>query len=139
MNLFLFYRRGENISSDDVRNWGLRWEEAILAEKTPTPSPSATPDHTHNQFPSPWDKNFSPQEPVEAWILGTPAEQNVKSKCSLLSFPYILIFLEKDQILREVLFNKFLDDFLFDPGIQDVGYQAGITQDIAGPTSPLSK
>lgn len=56
-----------------------------------------------------------------------PAEQNVKSKWSLQSFPYILIFLEKDQILREVLFNEFLDDFLFDPGIQDVGYQAGIT------------
>lgn len=61
------------------------------------------------------------------WTLWTPAEQNPNPERSLLSFPYILVFLEKDQILWEVLFNKFLDDILLDSGIQDIGDQTGIT------------
>lgn len=75
----------------------------------------------------------------ELCVLLCSAGAFTKSQCSSQCFPYILIFLEKDQILWEVLFNKFLDDFLLDSGIQDIGDETRITQDIAGSTRSLSK
>lgn len=112
--MYIFMIGGENMCRAG--------EEITLAEGTLPPSSSGRVTPESHRL-----RNASPQEPGETGTSGTPTEQRATSKRRLPSFPYILVFLEKDQVLREVLFNKFLDDFLFDSGIQDVGDQTRIT------------
>lgn len=38
-----------------------------------------------------------------------------------------------------MLFNKLFDDFLFDSGVQNIGNQTRISQDIARSSRPLAK
>lgn len=57
--------------------------------------------------------------------------------CHIQIPTHVLVFLKQHQVLREVLPDELLDDFLFDAWVQHVGHQAGVSEHVAGPHRSL--
>lgn len=59
------------------------------------------------------------------------------TSCYIWIPTHVLVFLKQHQVLREVLPDELLDDFLFDARVQHVGHQAGVSEHVAGADGSL--